>query len=80
MEHEQKKGGLFRGRLRDWVQLGGWGFSSELGFEHELYDSAGGRRALEVSVRAAWRRHGSGDLAERTRREVSVGIGKIRVI
>jgi hypothetical protein len=31
------------------------GFSSELGFEHELQDSAGSRRALEVPVRAAWR-------------------------
>jgi hypothetical protein len=50
----KKKGGLFRGRLRDWIQFRGW-VRSELGFEHELHDSAGSRRALEVSIRAAWR-------------------------
>src|SRR5260221_2598735 len=48
------------------------GSSLELGLDHELHDASGSCRALEVSIRTAWRRHRSGDLAERTRRQVSI--------
>jgi hypothetical protein len=31
------------------------GSSSELSLDHELHDSSGSRRTLEISIRAAWR-------------------------
>ena len=59
--------------------FGGW-VSSELGLEHELNDSAGSRRALEVSVRTAWRRNRSGDCAEGSVGQISLRIGEVCVI